>query len=483
MSKLRDPILIFILLFNLALGASILTRGSEWGDDFASYIMQAQSILNGDMDEFIEHNTFTIFESSFQIGPVAYPWGYPLALTPVLLLKGVHVLALKLPGLFFFTGFLICLYLLMETRLTRTESLLIVSLFAFNPTLVEFLDYIISDIPFLFSVFLALLLVTKLDQKQMIWKQVILGATIFFSFFIRTTGIILLVSFLAFQTLLFFHERTKRRTIALYTVTVVAIFILLSIISSLIFPNGQGAYFHQLAGFTFETLSNNIGNYFFLFVQFFDANTSTTWIYIYYFLVVFFLVGAWVRRNTDHILLIYFALYFFVMIVWPEWQGIRFIFPLIPIFIYFSFQGMKSTTGKMPKRYYKIGKGVIYFFWIVLVGFFMFNTANRAYSNLKDDRRINGPFDPFSTDMFNYIKEETSPDSVVVFFKPRAMRLFTDRDSIMILECENLLKGDFFAQHKKWEYSQILPGELEACSLSLENVFENNRFIVYKVSK
>jgi len=483
MPKLRDPILIFILLLNLALGTSILTRGSEWGDDFASYIMQAQSILNGNMDEFIERNTLTIFESSFQIGPVAYPWGYPLTLTPILLLKGVHALALKIPGLFFFTGFLICLYLLMETRLTRTESFLIVSLLAFNPTLIEFLDYIISDIPFLFSVFLVLLLITKLDQEQMIWKQVVLGTTIFFSFFIRTTGIILLASFLAYQTFLFFRERTKRRTIALYTATVGATFILLWIISALIFPNGQGAYFLQLAGFTFETLSNNTGNYFFLFVQFFDVNTSTTWIYIYYFLVVFFLVGAWVRRSTDQILLIFFALYFVVMIVWPEWQGIRFIFPLIPIFIYFAFQGMKTTTVKIPKRYYKTSKGVIYFFLVALAGLFLSNISNRAYSNLKDDRRINGPFDPFSTDMFSYIKEEIPPDSVVVFFKPRAMRLFTDRDSIMILECENLLKGDFFAQHKKWEYSQILPGELEACNLSLENVFENNRFIVYKVSK
>jgi hypothetical protein len=165
MKRIRDPFLIVILLASLALGASILTRGHEWGDDFASYIMQAQSILDGDMDEFIERNTFTIFESSAQIGPVAYPWGYPLALTPALLLKGVHALTLKLPGLFFFAGFLACFYLLTENRLTRTESLLLVSLFAFNPIFVGFLDYILSDIPFLFSVFLVLWLTAKFDEE------------------------------------------------------------------------------------------------------------------------------------------------------------------------------------------------------------------------------------------------------------------------------------------------------------------------------
>src|SRR5512134_2267961 len=98
MRGLWNSIFIAILLVSLLVGSSTLTRGHEWGDDFASYIMQAQSILNGDTDEFVERNTFTIFESSVQIGPAAYPWGYPLALTPALLFKGVHALTLKLPG-------------------------------------------------------------------------------------------------------------------------------------------------------------------------------------------------------------------------------------------------------------------------------------------------------------------------------------------------------------------------------------------------
>src|SRR5262247_3698678 len=106
--------------------------------------MQAKSILNGTTHEFVEHNSFTIFESSIQIGPVAYPWGYPLILTPALILKGIHPLTLKVPGLFFFAGFLICLYLVTLNRLTRTESLLIVSVFAFNPVLTKFLDQILS---------------------------------------------------------------------------------------------------------------------------------------------------------------------------------------------------------------------------------------------------------------------------------------------------------------------------------------------------
>lgn len=483
MAKLRDPILIIILLISLVLGASIITRGHEWGDDFASYIMQAQSILNGKTDEFIERNTFTIFESSFQIGPVAYPWGYPLLLTPSLILKGVHALTLKLPGLFFFAGFLVCLYLLIEARLTRTESLLLVSLFAFNPTLISFLDYIISDIPFLFFVFLVLLLITKPNLKQGIWMHVLLGAAIFFAFFIRTTGIILLAGFLAYQALLFYQERTKRRVIALNSAIVVAAFVLLWLTSSLIFPNGQGSYFQQLAGLTVEILLKNITGYFYLFVQFFVSSAALAWTYVYYILVFFFLIGVWTRRHTDQMLIIFFVFYFPVMLIWPEWQGVRFIFPLMPIFIYFAFQGMKAFVRMLPERYHTHGKGVNYLFWLVLAGIFLFNSGTQAYANLKDGRKINGPFDPFSTEMYNYIKAETHPESVIIFFKPRAMRLFTDRDSIMVLECDRLSLGDYIVLHKTWEYSQILPDDIDECGLPLKVTFENRRFIVYDVLK
>lgn len=483
MTRLRDPFLILILSVSLVLGASILTRGQDWGDDWASYVMQAQSVMNGKMDEFIERNSFTIFESSYQIGPVAYPWGYPLALIPSLMLKGVHALTLKLPGLFFFAGFLICLYLLTENRLTRTESLLLVSLFAFNPVYVGFLDYILSDIPFVFSVFLVLVLIAKAGPGQSVWRYVLLGVAMFLAFFIRTTGVILLAGFLACQALLFLQERSRRRAVLQNSAIVAVTFILLWLVSSAVFPNGQGAYFRQLAGFTAETFVNNVYNYFYLFVQFFTTNPSPAWTLIYYLLAVFFIVGAWARRRTDQMLVIFFAFYFAVMVIWPEWQGIRFIFPLIPIFIYFAFQGMLSFVRILPERYVSFGKGVNSLLWLALAGIFLFQTGTRAYSNLRENRQINGPFESFSTEMYDYVKANTPPDSVVVFFKPRAFRLFTDRDSIMALECNHLLRGDYVILHKNWEYSQILPKDIPNCNLPLKNVYENRKYIVYELEK
>lgn len=483
MNKIKIPSFLVVLLISLALGAFTLTRGHDWGDDWASYVMQAQSILSGKMDEFIERNSFTIFESSVQIGPVAYPWGYPLTLAPALLLRGVHPLTLKLPSFFFFAGFLLYFYLLTATRLPRTERLLLVSLFAFNPVLIQFLDYIISDIPFLFSVFFALWLMERADAQPRAKSHVLLGAGIFLSFFFRTTGVVLLASYLAWQGWRFLMVRARRKDIFVNATIVSGVFLSFWLLSSLIFPGGQGSYFRQLTGLTPEILRSNLVNYFYLFVQFFDPNAAATWTYLYYLLVVFFLLGAWSRRHADQILMVFVMFYFTVMLLWPQWQGIRFIFPLIPLFMYFAFQGMLAIVRKLPERYLPFGQGLHAFFWGALAGIFLFTSASHAYANLANERRINGPFESFSMEMYEYVRENTPPDSVIVFFKPRALRLFTDRDAIMSIECDRLLLGDYVILHKNWEYSQILPGDIQNCRLPLTLVYENRKYLVYELQK
>ena len=113
----------------------------------------------------------------------------------------------------------------------------------------------------------------------------------------------------------------------------------------------------------------------------------------------------------------------------------------------------------------------------------MFNSIDLAYSNLKDNRKINGPFDSFSTDVYNFIRAKTPVDSVIVFYKPRAMRLFTDRNTLMSTECNRLKLGNYVVISYKTDNSQIPPDEIGKCGLNLRNVFENQKFIVYEIPK
>ncbi len=481
---MRKFILPAILSLSLLIGFFSLTRGHEWGDDFASYIMQAASIVDGSTDEFVERNSFTIFESSMQIGPAAYPWGYPLILTPLYALKGVHPLTLKLAGLFFFAGFLICLYIIMKERLGPIEGLLIVSLFAFSPLMIRYLDQILSDIPFLFFSTLALWLMTRAKTMQLP-DLIILGCVIAAAFFIRTSGVLLLASYLLLQALKLVQttsEPQAARRILRNGIAVTVTFGVLWLLYSLLFPGGEGSYFAQYQDFQLQTALYFAYQYVMVFREFFG--NMILWKIIYLFFLAFFCTGLWIRRRQDLLFILLFVLWMLSLVTWPSWQGPRFVFPLLPLFLYFTFQGMKYVLGRLPRQNAKIGNQAFTGFWLLVIAVFFFQSAAGAYTNLQNERSINGPFDPLSRQVYDYIEQETPADSVIVFFKPRAMRLMTGHDSLMSMECVRILKGDYLVLSRKvGENNQIPPEHIDSCNLPLNEVLRNNRFLVYEIQK
>ncbi|HSL31113.1 MAG TPA: hypothetical protein VK900_18070, partial [Anaerolineales bacterium] len=449
----------------------------------AWYILQAKSILEGTTEEFMEKSAFTNGESTTHLGPLAYPWGYPLILAPVYAFKGISPLALKLPALVFYVGFLIAFYFLLRDRLSQTESLLLVAVFAFNPLLLQFLDQILSDIPFLFFSTLSLFLMTRLDDRG-VFHYVLIGAAIFFTTFLRVTGILLLGSLLIVDFFRLVRARSDRievtRIIQRSLITSV-VFAVLWLISVWVFPSGGESYLSQYAGLI-ETATAMAPAYFQVFGDFFGR--SIAWRILYYALLIFFMLGAWERRRQEPIFLLFFILWMIVHITYPYWQGPRYIFPLLPIFIYFAFQGMKAVIRRVPEAYQRTSQGLVYGFWLLLAGIFLFTSGTNAYVNLQSDRQINGPFDPYSREVYSYIKEKTPPDSVVVFFKPRVMVMMTGHPTLMSTECERLLKGDYIVLSRKVEENQqIAPGHIGACNLPLNEVLRNNRFVVYEIEK
>jgi hypothetical protein len=391
---------------------------------------------------------------------------------------------LKIPALFFFAGFLVCLYLLLKDRLAEPESLLIVGLFAFNPLLLQFLDQILSDIPFLFFFTLSLWLITKKGSRN-IQQDILISISIFLVTFLRATGILLLGCFLIvefFRLLVNRKDWSLVKQIVLDSLIVCVSFILLWIFNSVLFPSGGESYLSQYAGASLETVKNMAVAYFYAFASFFGD--ATGWKYLYYVLVGFFLIGVWKRWREEPFFLLFSGFWMIVHIAYPYWQGPRYIFPLLPIFIYFTFQGMKFVAQQLPENYAPPGRWAVYGFWSLMALVFLFTSSRNAYVNLQNDRAINGPFDPFSKEVYKYIEEETPADSVVIFFKPRAMRLMTGHNTIMSTECERMLKGDYLVLSRKVGRNlQIPPEEIGTCNLPLDEVLKNNRFIVYKVQK
>lgn len=482
MKKLLHPLLLIIFVSTL-IGAGMLRRGHEWGDDWAWYVLQAKSIADGSLDEFIEISDFTNYQSTTHLGPLAYPWGYPLILVPFYALNGISPMTLKIPGLLFFAGFLVCLYLFARSRFTRIESLIYVSLFAFSPMLLEFLDYILSDIPFLFFSTLTLFLVMQKSESRT--RYALIGASIFFTTFLRATGLLLLGCFLMIEFFKLLAQRKDwniAKRIILNSFIVCAVFASLWIVNMLLFPGGGESYLSQYKNLTVDLVIGFIGAYFKVYGSFFGE--ATGWQYLYYFVLAFALLGAWIRRRDELYFILFFAMWMLVHITYPYWQGSRYIFPLLPIFIYFAFQGMKFAVGKLPQKYHLMGQRVMYGFWIVIAGYFFITSSVLAYDNAQTGRQINGPFDPMSVEVYDWVERKTPPDSVLIFYKARVMRLMTDHPSIMINQCDGMLKGDYLILSKKvGENNQVPPDEIKSCNLPIDKVFDNRRFIIYEILK
>jgi hypothetical protein len=86
--------------------------------------------------------------------------------------------------------------------------------------------------------------------------------------------------------------------------------------------------------------------------------------------------------------------------------------------------------------------------------------------------------------MFEYIRDETPADSVIIFFKPRAMRLRTGRDAFFTTNCADLPKADYVAIVKSiGTYDQISPQLVRHCNpnVTLTPAYEKDDFVVYRL--
>jgi len=490
----RSFIPLGIVLLSLALAFALLTKDHEWGDDWAAYLMQSIAITKGATQEFLVHNTFTMRESTRFFGPDAYPWGFPALLAPFVLACGpLNIFCLKFINLIFFALFLWAFYEFLARRLTLIQACLLLAVFAVSPVLLQFADLIQSDIPFLFFSTLALLLIEEIilrddaplgSPRKNIW----LGVILFFAFFVRTNGILLIPTLFLTQAYLYWRTRPRlaldlKRILTIGLIPYL-VFGLLTIFNLVIFPAGEGSHFEHLAALTPASLLGNLSSYISMPSLFFADLPQS--VIVYGLMLPFFLGGLILNHKRDIHIIIYFVLSYALFIVWPEQQGIRFLFPLLPFFVYFAYQCMTATSFALTKKYQRLGQALTRVFWLLVILLFAWTSFGLALDNLEQGR---GPydnvFDPVSLEMFKFVKQNTPAESVLAFYKPRALRLFTDRDSLMIETCDALTKVNYVVLRKsRGAVDQVAPGDVETCnpSLSLNKVFDNEKFVVYQIS-
>lgn len=448
-----------------------LTRGHVWGDDFAGYLNQAQSILNGDPRSIVDQNKIMNQRSVIPPGPDAYPWGYPLILIPTLKLFGLSALALKTVNSVFWVGALLGVYFFAKKRLAVQPALLTLSIVAYSPLFIQLNDLIQSDIPFLAMVYAVIWVVDCANEK--LKDQFIIGVLIFLAIFIRTTGILL---FLLLLPRLFNSHNNLSKLKILVAPIIMATGLFL--VQAFLFPSGESSYLSHFEHISWNDVWQNGIVYFQAGSQLFG---STTVGYGFYLLFTFlFFIKQKTAFRTDIGIQYFFYATIAILLVWPEDQGARFLVPIIPIFLVRAFEGMNTLEQKI-----KIIKPILQTLSALGVVVFIVSALMSGFNNLRSERAINGPFDSVSAEAFKAVTTQTAPDDVLVFFKPRAGLLFTKRQSYAADSCVGYSNADFVLIHlKQADNLQVEPDLVTNCDVVIEKpVFENKRFALYAIDR
>jgi hypothetical protein len=303
----------------------------------------------------------------------------------------------------------------------------------------------------------------------------------FLAFFMRTTGILLLAPL--GLSLLIEHWPSWQAALKNALIPVLT-FGMLLVIQVILFPGGQESYFSHFSMFTPQRLFGNALYYLWLPSWAFDQIPGG--VVVYPILAVFVLFSLFAHLRRDAAMHAYSLLTILLFIVWPERQGLRFIYPVLPFLFISAFDGMKLATARLKTDRQKTAQRIVSGFWVLVLVVGLTVSVDMAYSNMASGREVNGPFDTYSNQMFSFVREKTPKDSVIIFMRPRALRLLTGHDSFMTENCADLAKGNYVAIHEKYaDNGQIAPEKVTSCNpaLKLDVVFNNKRFTVYKIHK
>ena len=149
---LRALALGIVVIGSGLLAVQLHRNGHTQGDDFALYLRQARSLFDGDIGAVLADNRFAVLNSDDAFSPLAYPWGWPLLLSPFVHLWGFDYERLKLVEVGIFMVWLVLLHGIVRRRIGRLAALVVVAVVGTAPLFLVHTDQLLTEFPHLAAV-------------------------------------------------------------------------------------------------------------------------------------------------------------------------------------------------------------------------------------------------------------------------------------------------------------------------------------------
>lgn len=379
-----------------------------------------------------------------------------------------------------FSGMLLYIFwLIAKDELPPVLGLTAVAVLGFDPYLREFNNYVLSDIPFLFFTYLCLFLITRYyesprTRQQSVRWPLLVGACIYLACGTRTVGVVLL-------PVLLLHDWTRQRKLGVISMVATAVCVPLIGLQAILL-GASGSYMHMFLFRPHIVWANGVA---------YAKDVSLLWINGYnkwlraalFFGMYALAIAGFLKKVLRRHLTVYelfLVAYLGVILLWPYYQGLRFLIPVLPIYLLYAFCTL-NDIGRFP--WAGLERSVM----PALVALILASYVG-AYSKTRYGPLPIGVETPKSEALFNFITRNTPTAAVFVFKKPRPLSLYTGRSTSVYPATSD--DSVFWAYFRKIRASFLVtypfddapfPRFVAKYRKDLQRVNSNNGFSVYKI--
>lgn len=437
------PWLGLVLAFPLLLSILPLVHGPGWGDDFAGYLLQAQSILAGAPQEEVDLNGALLGESDWRVGPNAYPWGFPLLLAAVNPITGWNPVAINMIQMLSLALSGVCTYLIArKVRLLPLAALASTVLALWQPGLIAIVGSVGSDLPFLAISLVTLLVAIPLIEtneaptpRQTNVQRVALVSLLgVLAFSFRSNGAVLIGAIGAGLALNLLCT-TGRKIGAAVELLTFGVLTSLGVWAYFQLPDGSLVHMSYLS-LDSASLVNRLGDHIVALGSLvpFRILPHALRPAGVMALAVLSLVGAWRLGRIGLVLVLYVGGHLALLTVFRFDGGPRYYFPIIPILAILSVVGVRRLQEHAARSVWlaTIGSSVRPGTWALLL--LLACGIPTAYLVYRDSGWDSHPYTPETQALMREVERQFPEDAKVSFFKPRLLRWMTGRRGVLIRE-------------------------------------------------
>lgn len=479
----REMLVVLAVVAGLALFYMLTIRpGHHWGGDFAMYLAHARNLAEG---QPYGDTGYVLNPNAPRVGPRNYPPIYPLLLSVPYRIFGGDLELLKRFTLFFLVGFWAVFYAVARRHLTAPYSLFLLVAIGLNPFFWSLRDSVIAEFPFLMFLFLSIYLFQRLDHDAPSRRRWILalatGAVGYLAYGTRSLGILLFPALVG-------HDLLRLRRLRLTTLVACAGFLLAMLLQAFLLGTlldyGSMVVKEMSGSSLLDTLRNQVFN-----IVWFPVVLSRGWrgalpgwveLPIAAGLYCLAAWGAFAALRGRAVLLpVFAATYLGAMAILPWGGDLRRLLPAFPILLFCVAFGLQELSLSPASR-----RGVTAAMVAVLAVSYL-----SLYSHGTREIEWEGIHDDASVELFTFVREQTQPDSLLIFFKPRVLAYYTGRHASDYNKTDDPseLLGYFRsigATHlvvKRELAEPALPVFVNAYRKLLQPVFRNADFTVYEL--